>query len=178
GSPEAPVTVVEFSDFKCPYCRDFTLEVFPRLKEEYIDTGKVRFYFINYPFLGPDSDTAAIATEAVFAQNPEGVWPFIDAVMEQQGPKDEVWATPEFLVQVAAEAVPGLDRDRLLADLQDERYRDEVERDRRIAERLGVRGTPSLFVNGKFVADWSYEGLKAAIDEALAGTGGSGRAAR
>ena len=84
----------------------------------------------------------------------------------------------EFLVQVAAEAVPGLDRDRLLADLQDERYRDEVERDRRIAERLGVRGTPSLFVNGKFVADWSYEGLKAAIDEALAGTGGSGRAAR
>src|SRR5690606_29554610 len=103
-------------------------------KEEYIDTGKVRFYFINYPFLGPDSDTAAIATEAVFAQNPEGVWPFIDAVMEQQGPKDEVWATPEFLVQVAAEAVPGLDRDRLLADLQDERYRDEVERDRRIAE--------------------------------------------
>lgn len=178
GSPDAPVTVVEFSDFKCPYCREFTLEVFPRLKEEYIDTGKVRFYFINYPFLAADSEVAAMAAEAVFAQDPEGVWPFIDAVMRQQGPKDEAWATPEFLTGVAAEAVPGLDRDRFLAALKEEQFRDEIERDRRIGERAGVEGVPSVFVNGQLVEDWSYEGLKAAIDQALAAAGASEGASR
>jgi len=178
GSADAPVTVVEFSDFKCPYCREFTLEVFPRLKEEYIDTGKVRFYFINYPFLAADSDVAAMALEAVFAQDPEGVWPFIDAVMRQQGPKDQAWATPEFLTGVATEAVPGLDRDRFLAALKEEQFRDEIERDRQIGERAGVEGVPSVFVNGQLVEDWSYEGLKSAIDQALAATGASEGASR
>ncbi|GAB6877046.1 DsbA family protein [Thermaerobacter litoralis] len=172
GSPEAPVTVVEFADFKCPYCRDFTMNEFPRLKEAYIDTGKVRFYFINYPFIGPDSDTAAEALEAVYAQNPEGAWAFIDRVMQLQGPEDTRWATPEFLVDIAKQVVPGLDAQRMLEDLRSGRYRDAVEADRAIARRVGVRGTPSLFVNGQFVENWSFEGLKEAIDRALAGEGG------
>ena len=177
GAADAPVTVVEFADFKCPYCRDFTLNEFPRFKEEYIDTGKVRFYFINYPFIGSDSDTAAEALEAVHAQRPEAVWDFIEAVMEHQGPEHQRWATPEFLVDLARQAVPGLDAQRLADDLETRRYRDEVEADRAIARQVGVQGTPSLFVNGEFVRDWSYEGLKAAVDAALArsgaGTGGT-----
>ncbi len=174
GSASAPVTVVEFADFKCPYCREFTLNEFPRFKEAYIDTGKVRFYFINYPFIGPDSDTAAQAMEAVYAQSPEGVWAFIDRVMQLQGPEDQQWATPEFLVDVARQAVPGIDAQRLLDDLRSGRYAGEVDADRAIAVRAGVRGTPSVFVNGKFVENWSFEGLKAAVDQALAEAGGSG----
>ena len=168
GSPDAPVTVVEFADFKCPYCRDFTLHEFPRFKAAYVDTGKVRFYFINYPFIGPDSDTAAEALEAVYAQDPEGAWAFIERVMQRQGPEDQQWATPEFLVELAREAVPSIDAERLAADLRARRYRDEVEADRAIARQVGVQGTPAIFVDGRFVDDWSFEGLKAAVEEALA----------
>ena len=176
GSPDAPVTVVEFADFKCPYCRDFTLDEFPRFKEAYIDTGKVRFYFINYPFIGPDSDTAAEALEAVYAQDPEGAWAFIERVMQLQGPEDQQWATPEFLVELAQQAVPTIDAERLAADLRSRRYRDEVEADRAIARQVGVQGTPAVFVDGRFVPDWSFEGLKAAVEEALAEQQGSGAA--
>ncbi|WP_243123599.1 DsbA family protein [Thermaerobacter sp. FW80] len=168
GSPDAPVTVVEFADFKCPYCRDFTLHEFPRFKAAYVDTGKVRFYFINYPFIGPDSDTAAEALEAVYAQDPEGAWAFIERVMQRQGPEDQQWATPEFLVELAREAVPSIDAERLAADLRARRYRDEVEADRAIARQVGVQGTPAIFVDGRFVDDWSFEGLQAAVEEALA----------
>ncbi|ADU52112.1 DSBA oxidoreductase [Thermaerobacter marianensis DSM 12885] len=168
GSAGAPVTVVEFADFKCPYCREFAMNEFPRFREAYIDTGKVRFYFINYPFIGPDSDTAAQALEAIYAQAPEGVWAFIDRVMQLQGPEDQQWATPEFLVDAARQAVPGIDAERLAQDLRSGRYRDAVEADRAIARRVGVQGTPALFVNGRFVPDWSFEGLSAAVDEALA----------
>lgn len=170
GAPEAPVTVVEFADFKCPYCREFALDVFPRLKQEYIDTGKVRFYFINYPFIGSDSTTAALALEAVHAQSPEGVWDFIDAVMRNQGDEQQEWATPQLLVQLAREAVPDIDAQQLASDLEARRYQEEVNADLAIVERLGVRGTPSVYVNGKFVDNWSYEGVKAAIDQALQDT--------
>ena len=59
GKDDAPVKVVEFGDFKCPACRTWDVTVLPRLKEEYIDKGKVQLYFINFPFIGKDSDLGA-----------------------------------------------------------------------------------------------------------------------
>ncbi len=56
GKEDAPVKVVEFGDFKCPACRTWDATVFPRLKEDYINKGKVQFYFINFPFIGKDSE--------------------------------------------------------------------------------------------------------------------------
>lgn len=63
GKDDAPVKVVEFGDFKCPACRTWDVTVLPRLKEEYIDKGKVQLYFINFPFIGKDSDLGAAAGE-------------------------------------------------------------------------------------------------------------------
>lgn len=60
GKDDAPVKVVEFGDFKCPACRTWDVTVLPRLKEEYIDKGKVQLYFINFPFIGKDSDLGAV----------------------------------------------------------------------------------------------------------------------
>lgn len=61
GDPNAPVTLIEFGDFKCPVCKRFEETVFPLLKKEYIDTGKVKMAFLNMQFIGPDSVTAGIA---------------------------------------------------------------------------------------------------------------------
>lgn len=70
GSQDANVTVVAFEDFKCPYCAQFTAGPYQQLKTEYIQTGKVKFYFVNNPLpLGQDSYTAAAAGECVLEQD-------------------------------------------------------------------------------------------------------------
>lgn len=171
GSREAPVTVVEFGDFKCPHCAAFAAGVFPRLKADYVDTGKVVFYFINYPFLGPDSTTAAIAAEAVFAQDPQAGWTFYEALYQHQGPSGEIWATPDFLIALARRIVPGIDHDRLARDLDDPALARAVEQDYAVGRRLGVQGVPTVFVNGRMVTNWSYENLRAVIERELEAVG-------
>lgn len=73
GNPDAKVKVIEFIDFKCPSCAQWDKENFPRFKQEFIDSGKVQFYVINFPFLGPDSIEAALAAESIYNQNPENI---------------------------------------------------------------------------------------------------------
>lgn len=164
GSPEAPVQVVEFGDFKCPYCRQFEAAILPELQERYIDTGRIRFYFLNYPFIGPDSWTAATAGEAVFRQRPEAFWEYYRAVYERQGDEREVWATPEFLLELIREEVPGVDVERVRQDLERGAYKDEADRDYRQGERVGVRSVPAIVVNGVLLESYSL----AAIEEAIA----------
>lgn len=168
GDPEAPVTVVEFGDFKCPYCAIFAEQIYPGLKDAYIDTGKVRFYFINFAFLGPDSFTAAAAGEAIYDQDPEAFWAFYEELYARQGPETQQWATRDFLVDLAREVAPHLDFEALERAIEDRAYQQRVQDDIQIARRLGVSGVPTLFVNGERVNDWTLEGLGAAIETALA----------
>ncbi|MFO7245589.1 MAG: thioredoxin domain-containing protein [Thermaerobacter sp.] len=170
GDPSAPVAVVEFGDFKCPYCAQFAREVYPGLKEAYIDTGKARFYFINYAFIGPDSYTAAAAAEAVYDQDPEAFWAFYEALYQRQGPESQQWATKEFLLDLAREVAPHLDFEALEEAIDSRTYRDRVQTDLQIGRRLGVNAVPTVFVNGQEVT-WSLEAISAAIDAALAEQG-------
>lgn len=84
GKDDAPVKVVEFGDFKCPACRTWDVTVLPRLKEEYIDKGKVQLYFINFPFIGKDSDLGAAAGEAIYKQDQDSFWIFYDEIYQSQ----------------------------------------------------------------------------------------------
>ena len=84
GKDDAPVKVVEFGDFKCPACRTWDVTVLPRLKEEYIDKGKVQLYFINFPFIGKDSDLGAAAGEAIYKQDKDSFWIFYDEIYQNQ----------------------------------------------------------------------------------------------
>src|SRR5690606_36063307 len=76
GDPNAPIKIVEFGDYKCPACSVFNELIKPQIQSEYIDQGKVAFYFMNYPFLGTDSDTAALAAQAVYHQSNEAFWSY------------------------------------------------------------------------------------------------------
>lgn len=74
GSPDAPVKIAIFEDFKCPACKYFDENVWPELENEYISTDQVQAYFINYAFLAPDSRTAAVAGECVYQQEEALFW--------------------------------------------------------------------------------------------------------
>jgi len=169
GEPDAPVKVVEFGDYKCPACKRFHEQVFFKLKHDYIDTGKVEFFFINFQFIGPDSITAGIAGECIYHQSEPAFWAYHGAVYENQGPENQLWATPGFLLELVRQHVKvKIDEAELERCIADERYRKDVEQDRKIGEVAGVNATPSIFVNGQKVDYPSYKAIKAAIEKELA----------
>lgn len=170
GSPDAPVEVVEFADFKCPACSVFKTQVFPDLKADYIDTGKIRFSFLNFPLpIGPDSWTAANAVECVYHEiGNEAFWSYYHGVFVNQGPERQTWATPDLLVQLAEDYIDEpVDTESLRACIVNERYRGEAERDREMGANAEIPGTPTVFVNGQMLRDFRYGTISGAIDRAL-----------
>ncbi len=166
GDPDAPVKVVEFGDYKCPFCKFFHEEVVSRLNQ-YIVSREIEFYFINFQFLGPDSTTAGIAGECVLNQNEEAFWQYHDAMYANQGPESQIWATPEFILSLVRQNVDGINESELEQCIANSTYRSAVEQDRQIGSASGVQGTPTIFVNGQKVSDLSFIAISNAIDNAL-----------
>jgi len=166
GDPDAPVKVVEFGDYKCPFCKVFHEEVVSRLNS-YIISREVEFYFINYQFIGPDSTTAGIAGECVFNQNEDAFWQFHDAMYANQGPESQMWATPEFILNQVRQSVDDVNEADLEQCIAQGTYRSAVEKDFQIGNASGVRGTPSVYVNGQKISDLSFPAISNAIDNAL-----------
>src|SRR5262245_66437198 len=83
GSASAPITIIEFSDFQCSYCKKFWAETLPKLKEAYINTGKMRFGYRHFAILGKHSEQAALASECAAEQGK--FWEYHDQLFKNQG---------------------------------------------------------------------------------------------
>lgn len=168
GSPSAKATVVVFEDFKCPNCQRYDQTIFPQLKQNYLDTGKVRYVFVSFPLpLGQDSYTAAVAAECVYDQNPALFWPYKELVFRGQKAESTTWATPQYLTELGS-YVDGVNVENLRRCLQADAPRQRVDADRQLGVAAGVNGTPSVFVNGVKTPDYAYDTVARAIDAALA----------
>ncbi|MDI4646592.1 DsbA family protein [Cohnella hashimotonis] len=172
GQADAPVKLVEFGDFKCTTCKYFNDEIYPKLKTDFIDTGKISLSFMNFTIISPqtDSRTAALAAQAVYHQNNDEFWKFYHAVYENQGAESATWATSDFLVKLAQDKSLKLDFDKLKKDIDDATYKSEVDKHNKIARDNNFTGTPTLILNGKKLSDsqaLTYENLKAEIEKAL-----------
>lgn len=166
GNVHAPVKVVEFADFKCPACKYFHDNVFPQMQRTYIDTGEVRFYFMNFPFIGPDSTTAALAGMAIFHQNASSFWDYYSAMYDNQGDERTEWATPTFILRLATHYVSGINYTLLGQEIAQQKYASEVKAQYSRGETLGVNSTPTLFINGHEFLDFSsWPALQAAIEK-------------
>ncbi|MGG0187567.1 DsbA family protein [Bacillus rhizoplanae] len=164
GEKDAPIHVVEFGDFKCPACRTWDATVLPRLKEDYINKGKVQLHFINFPFIGKDSDLGAAAGEAIYKQDPKAFWTFYDEIYQKQQNEQEEWITEDLLVDIVKQKLPSIDVAEFKKDLNSKEIKDKVQKDLDLAEKLKVQGAPSIYVNGKLVNP-DYDSIKAAIDK-------------
>lgn len=168
GDANAPVALVEFADFKCPSCKAFHTEILPQLKKDYIDTGKVRLYYLNFPVVSADSETAAMASEAVYSQNKEAFWDFYDLVYDNQQSESLTWATEEYFVELAKKELPSIDADKLAEDLDKNTFKPDLQKDQAIGLKANVRGTPTIYVNDKMVQQfYNYDEIKALIEEEL-----------
>nr|WP_255724549.1 thioredoxin domain-containing protein [Shimazuella soli] len=168
GKENAPVKIMEFGDFKCPVCKQFHDTIFPRLKKDFVDTGKVSFYFTNTQVIGPDSLTAGEAGEAVFKQNPQAFWKYYDAIYKQQGNENVKWATPAFLVDLIKKNITEVDANKVSEDLTKKTFEKETLADNTKYNNTGINGVPLIMVNGKQIQNGlSYSEIKAAIEKEL-----------
>lgn len=171
GRPGAPVTLVEFADLQCPFCRDWNRQTLPVLVNEYVRTGKLRIVFGGLAFIGPDSETALRAALAAGAQN--RLWNVVDLLYANQGAENGGWVTDE-LVREIGSSVSGLDVERMLERRNSTAVSDEIAAISRSAVRAGVSGTPSFGIGttGKTLQPLPVTALgsaqfRAAIDNEL-----------
>jgi protein-disulfide isomerase len=146
GSPDAPVAVVEFSDFGCPYCGQFALGTFPDLHREYIDAGLVRWRYIPVSFGFAGGALMGAAAEcAGQAEGADGFWRAHDVLYRHQTALRGPEALDRMLAFLAEE---GFDREQLNACIREPATVATLEANNRVAEEWMVRGTPSFLVNG------------------------------
>lgn len=173
GDPNAPVTFVEFGDFQCPFCNRFFREAEAQIIERYVKTGKVRFVYRDFAFLGAESNAAAEAAECADEQGK--FWPYHDRLYNfiwdnyfgknQNGENVGAFST-ENLERFASET--GLDTGSFRECLTSHRYKVEVEKDTADGRAAGASGTPTAFINGKIlVGALPFGQFEAAIEEAL-----------
>lgn len=167
GRPGAPVTAVDFSNYLCPHCRDHSENVLPRLFAEYVERGKVRYVFRDFPF--PGQENVVRASEAAICAAEAGR--YLD--YHQALFRDQSWgslsgeALDRYLVFLAGQL--GLDRRAFEGCLASGKHREEVLADQRLATDLGLTGTPSFFINGKkYTGYMDYARWKELLEEALA----------
>lgn len=167
GKSNAPVTIIEFSDFQCPFCRVFWKEAFAQIKKEYIDTGKVRFVYRDYPLtFHPMAEISAQAGECADEQGK--YWEFHDKIFGEQEKLGQgtVTYTTQNIKLWASQL--GLNVAKFNQCLDSGKYKAEVQKDFQDGSAAGVSGTPSLFINGRLVVGAQpFASFKAIIDEEL-----------
>lgn len=168
GLDTAPIKVVKFGDYKCPACKAWETSIYPSLKEDYIETGKVQFYLINFPFLGLDSYLASIAGEIISEQNEKSFWKYYELMYKKQGLESGTWANKQFILKLVKEELPEIDYKKFEEKLENhDDYLYKVMMDKAIGISNNVNGTPSIFVDGVQLETNDYESLKALIDSTL-----------
>jgi protein-disulfide isomerase len=145
GSPAAPVTIYEMSDFQCPWCARFALETMPALDSEYIRTGKVRLVFVNLPL--PSHPNAGPAAELAMCAARQGrFWPVHDLLFRHQQRWAGLREPGAYFLGLADSA--RADRDAMATCLRTGATRELVQRDAEGAARSGARSTPSFYIEG------------------------------
>lgn len=164
GDPAAPVTVTEYLDFQCPVCLRAGLTVLAEIEEKYVATGQAKLEVKPIAILG---DESVAATEAARCAADQGLfWPYHDILFANQGAENDGGFNDSRLKEFAARL--GLDTASFNSCLDDGTYESSVESDTEAAKELGVKGTPTIFVNGTKV-ETSVGAISSAIEAAASG---------
>jgi len=147
GNKDAKVTIVEFADFQCPFCKRLHDETIPQIKKTYIDTGKAKLYYRHYAFLGQESTWAAEASECANEQGK--FWDYHDLLFDKQGQENSGTFSKDNLKGFAQQL--GLNTSQFNDCVDAEKYKKNVSDDLNDGQKLGVNGTPGTFVNGLLV---------------------------
>ena len=160
GNPDAPITIIEFSDYQCPFCAKFHKDTLPQLKENYIHTGKANFVYRDFPIqsIHPNAVPAALASEC--ADDQDKFWEMHDMIFEDQ----KVWQGLQ--VQQSASLFRdyalkmGLNMGEFDSCMTTGKHLDEISKDLDDGRLYGVSGTPAFFVGNEKIGFTQISGAQ------------------
>ena len=152
GSSTAPVTLIEYGDYQCPYCAMFNSQIEPALKVSYVQTGKLKIIFRDIAFLGSESEAAGQA--ALCAADQNKFWPYHDLLYQSKlndfnnkGSEDDGFYNRKFFVGLAQQL--NLNITDFESCYDSGKYAQTVKNDTNLALQQGINSTPSIFINGE-----------------------------
>ena len=145
GSESASVTIIEFGDYQCPFCQKWNTETKPLLEKDYIDSGKAKLIYVDFPIIGSDSPKAHASS---YCANEQGLyWQYHDFLYKNQGHENDGWARGEKLKELAS-SLPGLDAKKFNECVDSGKYDGRVNENKNVGIRSGVTSTPTFLVIG------------------------------
>jgi protein-disulfide isomerase len=171
GNANAPVTLIEYGDYQCPYCGEFFSQTEPSIVSNYVNTGKVRMVFRDFAFLGAESIAAAEAAQCAEDQNK--LWPYHDALYSGKvaddskgGSEDDGYFNQALFLQIANSV--GLNIPTFTSCVTGDKDASIVATEENTATSYGVNSTPTFFVNGSEISGAQpYSVFQTAIESAL-----------
>ncbi len=145
GSNSATLDVVEFGDYQCPFCEKFFQQTEPPITKDYVNTGKAKFYFLDFAIVGPDSLT--LSQGAWCADEQGKYYEYHNYAYSHQGPENSGWGTAEKVKTFASDL--GLDTQKFNSCLDSKKYEPRVQQLYQLGQNLGITGTPTIFVGNE-----------------------------
>ena len=171
GSPTAPLEVIEFGDFECPACNQFAEITEPDVRAQYVNTGKIRFRFIDFLILSAHRNTVNASVAAACADEQGRFWPMHDILYAKQDEwNGEATNNPDKVIKSLAHTIPGLDPSKFDQCLDSRRTLPRVQAHMKLGEDRQVQGTPTFIIGTKQIELTGMDQFKAAVDAALAAT--------
>ena len=149
GDPDAPITIIEFSDFQCPFCARFHVQTLPLLLDQYIETGKVNLVYRDFPIqsIHPNAMPAAVASECAHEQGK--YWQYHDTLFEKQ----RSWSnldSEQIITTLSQYALDvGLAQQQFDSCLESGKYFEEVQGDLKDGRDYDITGTPGFFIGNE-----------------------------
>lgn len=174
GNASAPLTIIYWFDYQCPFCKENEQSNMPQLVQQYVDTGEVRIVFMDFSFLGTDSDTLGHWGRAVWAVAPSEFYQWHKAVYDNQGEENTGWATTAELEKITSSVLTAAQTTQVeqLATQDATQYQNEMNEDKQEGENDGVQGTPAMLIGNQMVAGYeSFDQIQQVIEQQLASTG-------
>jgi protein-disulfide isomerase len=176
GKATAPVTIVEFADPQCPFCKNYTLQEMPSVIQKYVKTGKAKMELRYLTFIGPDSLAAARPLEAAGLQ--DKLWQASDLFYRNQGEENSGYVTDDFLTGILKGA--GADAPKAMDQAGTSAVSEQLAEAKTLSSRYAVNGTPTILVGptgGELKKDNetapTAAGIGRLVDTALAAKGGT-----
>lgn len=162
GDEDAPVTIIEFSDFQCPYCAKFYREAYKQILTDYVETGKARIVFKNFPL--PFHENAEKAAEAAECANEQGkFWEMHNKLFENQNSLD-VQSLKKYAEDIS------LDTTKFNSCLDSGKFAEQIANDLKVGQENGIQGTPGFLINGRLISGAQpFDNFKKVIEQELSG---------
>ncbi|MGI9567541.1 MAG: DsbA family protein [Nitrosopumilus sp.] len=143
GDPSSPITIVEFGDYQCPFCKRWNENTKPAIEENLIDTGIASLIYVDFPIIGPDS--IKIHAGSYCAADQGLYWEYHNFAYASQGHENDGWANAEN-VKLLASGIIGIDNDMFNECLDSKKYEQRVNDNRKTASEAGATSTPSFII--------------------------------